>query len=208
MRFLIALAALALAACDSAPPEPKTQPTPPPQQAQAAAPDTPANAPAAQPPSGGNARPLADMIWDKPAAWNLGTNASTMRKATYEIPAAEGDSEPTEMSVTQVGGSVEANIARWEQQFEEAPKAKTSESEVHGLKVSVVELEGTFKGGGPMMGGRADQASEGSKKDWAMLAAIVHTSPAHFFKMTGPKKTVQASRADFDVLVGSFAPKP
>jgi hypothetical protein len=148
------------------------------------------------------------MIWDKPAAWNLGTNASTMRKATYEIPAAEGDSEPAEMSVTQVGGSVEANIARWEQQFEEAPKAKTSESEVHGLKVSVVELEGTFKGGGPMMGGRADQASEGSKKDWAMLAAIVHTSPAHFFKMTGPKKTVQASRADFDVLVGSFAPKP
>jgi hypothetical protein len=41
-----------------------------------------------------------------------------------------------------------------------------------------------------------------------MLAAIAHTQPAaHFFKMTGPQKTVESARGDFDVLVGSIAAK-
>ena len=125
-----------------------------------------------------------------------------MRKATYKVKAAEGDDTDAEMSVTQVGGGVEANIKRWEGQFEEGKPAKTTDSEVNGLKVTVVELEGTYKGGGPMMGGGGE-----SKKDWAVLGAIVHTNPAHFFKMWGPKKTVQGARADFDALVASFAEK-
>ena len=194
--LLIGLCAL-LVACDSKPPEPTTKPVPtnpaPPGTRAANAPSTAAaTTPATAP---------GQITWSKPDAWKHVDNPSQMRKATYEIPAAEG-SATAEMSVTQVGGTIDANIKRWEGQFAEGKPAKVSDSEVNGLKVTVVEIEGTFTGGGPMMGGGGEP-----QKDWAMLAAIVHTKPAHFFKMTGPQQTVKGSRADFDVLVGSFATK-
>ena len=206
MKHIIALlAAFTLVGCESKPPEPKNQ-KPVPSSPLPGADNQKVDAPK------GNDRPartarapaaMAEISWSKPEAWKQVDNPSRMRKATYKIAKAEGDAEDAEMSVTQVGGSVDANIKRWEGQFDGTPQAKTTESEVNGLKVTVVEIEGKFKsGGGPMMGGSGEP-----KDGWAMLAAIVHTTPAHFFKMTGPQKTVKGSRADFDVLVGSFAPK-
>jgi hypothetical protein len=143
-----------------------------------------------------------DLGWTRPDAWELVDHPSTMRKATFKIPKIEGDAEDAEMSVTQVGGSIEANIKRWEGQFEGSPEAKTEKKKVGDLEVTVVTIDGTFKSGGPMMGGGGEP-----KKGWALLAAIVNTEPAHFFKMTGPEKTVHGARGDFDSLVASFAKK-
>jgi hypothetical protein len=126
-----------------------------------------------------------------------------MRKATYRIPRAEGDGEDAELTVTQVGGSVDDNVRRWEGQFKEGEKAKTMSRKVGELAVTVVELEGTFTGGG--MPGMAPGEP---KAGWALLAAIADTAGgAHFFKMTGPKKTVQAARAELEELCASFQPK-
>ena len=190
-RFLLLLC---LVGCDEKAAEPTKDPAPTPSFA---APPTiaatPPRAPAAQ----------SELAWQKPAAWREVDHPSSMRKATYAVPKVEGDAEDAEMSVTQVGGGVDANIARWEGQFEDKPKAKIEKKTVDGLEVSIVDLEGTYKGGmGPMMGG--DTAP---KSDWALLAAVVATEPAHFFKLTGPKKTVEAARPDFDELVGSIAKK-
>jgi hypothetical protein len=189
---------VALAACDKTP-----EPTPEPRPA--------GSQPAAQP--AGSTRPAApgapspgaagDITWAKPNAWTQVDDQRPMRKATYKVTKVEGDPEDAEMSVTQVGGTVDANIKRWEGQFEGGGPAKLSDKEVAGLKVTIVEISGTFKGGGPMMGGDSTP-----KDNWALLGAIVHTQPAaYFFKMTGPLKTVESARGDFDGLVGSFAKK-
>ena len=46
-----------------------------------------------------------------------------------------------------------------------------------------------------------------AKPDYALLGAIVETQPPHFFKLTGPAKTVAAAKADFDKMVQSFRAK-
>jgi hypothetical protein len=118
-----------------------------------------------------------------------------MRKATYKVPRAPGDAEDGDLSVTQVGGDLESNITRWVGQFEGEPKPKRSELMVGKLKVTVVELSGTYLGG---------MGSGAKKERTTMLVAVVHTEPAHFFKLVGSDKTVALARRDFDQLVKSF----
>jgi hypothetical protein len=109
------------------------------------------------------------------------------------------------MSVSTAGGSVDANVQRWAGQFEQKPgdEAKRTQRTIGDLKVTVVEVKGTFKSGMPGMGPAT------SKEKWALLGAIVETpgGTPWFFKLTGPEKTVTAARADFDKLVDSFRVK-
>lgn len=143
----------------------------------------------------------AKVTWQKPAAWKTVDHPSRMRKATYEIPGVDGAAAAT-LSVTRVGGSVQANIARWEGQFEGSPKGTRTERKANGVRIHIVQIDGTFKGGG-MPGAPATE----KQKAWSMLSAIAEADRAnYFFKMTGPKKTVDAARGDFDVLLGSFTP--
>ncbi len=137
------------------------------------------------------------LKWTAPARWQVAPNTSSMRLATYKIPRAAGDTEDAEMSVTHVGGGAEANIDRWIGQFgEDGPKnVKRTKRIVAGLTVQIVEIEGKFGG--------MDQAS--NKPNWALLGAVVETPDMpHFFKMTGPSKTVLAARAELDTMVGTL----
>lgn len=144
-------------------------------------------------PAGGAESPLS---WKVPAKWQTLPNPSTMRIATYRVGT------DAEMAVSQAGGAVDANVQRWIDQFGPDAKknAKVTTKKVSGLDVTIVEVEGTFGGGmGPGSGG---------KEGWALLGAIVAT-PAmpHFFKLTGPAKTVKAARPELDELVGSITMK-
>lgn len=162
--------------------------------------------PAVTAPAAASAAPaaLGDISWTVPTAWQTVASPSSMRKATYKITKAAGDPEDAEMSVTQVGGGVDANVQRWAGQFQDSKDApKRTQRTVGAIKVTVVEMHGTFSGSG-MPGAPA----AGPKKGYGLLGAIVEsTDPPYFFKMTGPDKTVTAARADFDKLVGSFAAK-
>jgi hypothetical protein len=168
--------------------------------------------PAARPTGAGTSKPAApakpetplDVGYDAPAGWQKAENPSPMRKATYRIPAAPGDAEGAEMSVSQAGGSVNMNVERWVGQFQ--PKvgdAKRAEKKVGDLKITVIEIHGTFSAGS--MG--APGAGGAPKEGWALLGAIVETRTPTFFKLTGPEKTVNAAKPDFDKLVESFRPK-
>ncbi len=79
---------------------------------------------------------------------------------------------------------------------------KREDRSVRGLKVTVVEIHGTYKAmampGAPTVPPRDGQA---------LLGAITATSPPTFFKLTGPEKTVVAARHDFDQLVSSLRAK-
>lgn len=144
------------------------------------------------------------LSWKAPAKWQAVPSTSTMRLATYRITHLPGDDEDPEMSVMQAGGTVDANVQRWIGQFDaEGQKtAKRTTKKVGNLEVTILEVEGTFAGG---MGMGKDR---GEEKNWMLLGAIVATpGMPHFFKLTGPAKTVKASRADFDTLVSSFATK-
>jgi hypothetical protein len=126
-----------------------------------------------------------------------------MRKATYLIKHVEGDPEDAELSVSQAGGTVAANVARWAQQLGRFPgDVKHSERKVKGLAVTVVEIHGEYTGM------RIPGAPPTAKRSgFALLGAIIETSPPTFFKLVGPEKSVMATQGDFDKLVDSVRPK-
>jgi hypothetical protein len=139
------------------------------------------------------------LEWKAPVRWQLVPNASPMRLATYRVPRAPGDTVDAELSVTQAGGSAEANAQRWIGQFDPTGQrpARQTTRKVGSLDVLVVEVQGTFSGG---------MGSDGkAQPGWALLGAIV-SSPGlpHFFKLTGPAKTVLAARAEFDAMLATL----
>jgi hypothetical protein len=127
-----------------------------------------------------------------------------MRQATYQ---ATGSAGTAEISVFYFGvgqgGGVEANISRWVGQFQGlAPDAaKRSQSEVNGLKHSVVTVEsGTFASGMP--------GASGPQENWGMRAAVVEAkSGQYFFKMSGPAAVVQEQSDAFAQLLASVREK-
>ncbi len=145
----------------------------------------------------------AGVKWTLPKRWTLGADRP-MRVATYMVPAAAGDPEGGECGVfyfgASQGGDVESNIQRWVGQFQGAGPADRSAREVNGLKVSLVKVTGTYLApAGPMM------QSTGTRPGYALLGAIVSGPQGSvFFKLTGPKKTLDAAKGDFDALVGSM----
>jgi hypothetical protein len=154
--------------------------------------------------SGGVAAPAGpdDLAYDVPATWVSAPNPSPMRKATFKIPKAAGDTEDAELAVSSAGGGVEPNIKRWEQQFGDA-KAKTEPRSPNGLKVTLVEIKGSVAAGG-MMGMPAAAA----KEHQMLLGAVVDSGDRqHFFKMVGGEKTVTAAKKDFDKFVASLRAK-
>jgi hypothetical protein len=138
-----------------------------------------------------------NVVWKAPAAWAVAPNPSTMRLATYKVAGTGGEAE---LSVARAGGSADANIERWLGQFDDAGKDTRTEKTVKGMKVTIVEVSGTYLGG--MTG------APGSHPGWSLLAAIVEgKGDPYFFKMTGPTATVRAARPAFDGMVDGLTPK-
>jgi hypothetical protein len=145
------------------------------------------------------AAPEASLTWKAPARWQSMPNTSSMRLATYRIPRAEGDTEDGDLSIMQAGGTVDANVERWIGQFDAASQktAKRSTRKVGGFDVTIVEVQGSYSGGM----GKAPAAGSST----ALLGAIIATpGMPHFFKLTGPVKTITAARTEFDSMVSSL----
>lgn len=163
-----------------------------------------ANAPNSAPMRAGDA--ASGVKWTPPARWQTGPD-KPMRAATYLIPAASGDSEGAECAVfMNIGGGVDANLKRWIGQFEQPDgssseaKAQQKKETINGFPVTLVDLTGTFTGGGVAMGGPATK-----KSAYRLLGAIVETPQGEvFFKLTGPAKTVQAAQSEFQSLLKSL----
>jgi len=205
MRTLLLAAVVTLAACDSnpadAPKGPDTAHAT--QTSTGAAMPQKTNAPSENPHAAPPTAKQTDVHWKAPDAWTLADHPSPMRIATHTIPKAEGDTEDAELSITQVGGDVKSNVERWKGQFEGGPEPKVTNRDVGDFKITVVEAEGAFKGMTMPAAGPSEP-----KKDWALLGAVVEWpghGDAYFFKLTGPKKTVDSAKPGFDQLLGSLA---
>ncbi len=131
-----------------------------------------------------------------------------MRVATYRIPPASGDKEAGECGVfffgTGQGGGVEANVKRWVDQFQQPDGKpvgvpKTAKQQVNGLKVTTVDVSGTYMGAGGPMGPPVN------KPGYRLLGAIVEAPKGGvFFKFTGPARTVAAAEKEFQALLKSL----
>ncbi|HEX9298193.1 MAG TPA: hypothetical protein VF881_20275 [Polyangiaceae bacterium] len=158
--------------------------------------------PASPPPA---AAPVRPVVWTDPPGWQRVAPTSPMRKASYKIPAAPKDPEDAEMAVFAFGsegGSIEDNIQRWTKQFPDAKPGdvKRSERQANGMTQTIVELEGTYSSGMP-------GAAPTPKSNFRMVGAVVETPGGkYFFKLTGPKKTVEAARSAFFTLLDSVKP--
>ena len=156
------------------------------------------------------AESVAGLKWTAPAGWkNLGSQ--TMRAATYAVPSAPGDRQPSECVVyffgQGQGGPVDANIERWKGQFQTADgkpaPAKVAMRTIHGLAVTTIDVSGNYSG----MGGPLAQ-SKSLAPGYRLLGAIlVNPGGNIFLKFTGPAKTVAANQLKFEQLLASFAPE-
>lgn len=208
-RLVAAAAALAVVAAGGC--GQNTSPPPKDDQAaggkpQAAATRTPASTSAHG--GAGGRMSAAGLAFDPPAGWKSVAPASSMRKAQFEIPGADG-AAAGELVVFHFGagqgGDASANLNRWVGQFapddgvDPAETMVRDQFEVGALKVTTVEVSGRFVA--PVRPGGAEHYDE---PGWRMLGAVVEGSGGPwFFKATGPKETMSAAKAGFRSLLES-----
>ena len=144
------------------------------------------------------------LKFEPPESWKSVPPSSGMRKAQYVLPRAAGDTEDGELVLfffgKSEGGATRDNIERWKGQFTRADgkpvapeDAKTEEFEASGMKVTLLDVSGTFSAGMMSPGGASAQ-----KPDYRMLAAVVETPGGPwFFKATGPAATMTSQAEAF-----------
>jgi hypothetical protein len=145
----------------------------------------------------------AGLTWTVPAGWkNLGSRP--MRVATYEAPPAPGDKEPAEIVVFYFGqgqgGGVQANVDRWIGQFQDKPASppKPTVRTVAGMRVTTIEHKGTYLSGPPM-------GEKIPKPGYQLVGSIVEGPQGNvFFRLTGPAKTVEATKPAFEKMISSI----
>lgn len=200
--LVVPLFTLAVMACSPQDSAPTTHPAP-----GAAAPQDAVPTPSAPAASGTGG--VAGLLWAVPGVWETQAQRP-MRVATYRTPFAAGDSDPGEVAVfyfgPQEGGTVDANVARWFNQFDQEDGRPTGEVaeretiEVSGIRVTVVRTSGTYNAAAGPMAPRADL-----RPGYRLIGAIAEgPEGAVFFKFTGPARTVLEQEAHFFALVGSL----
>ncbi len=158
------------------------------------------------PPSMGSAGPLR---WKAPVSWKAARPAQgSMRLGEYIVSPGAG-LQPAVMTIFYFGqgqgGGVEDNINRWVGQFKDAQgqpaKAAARDTRtISGMKAHTVDVSGTFNGGMAMGGGQ-------DEPDQRMLAAIVESPQGNFFfKLLGPKATVDAEADNYEAFLASMSP--
>ena len=154
-----------------------------------------------------------DITYQPVTGWVKVAPNSSMRKDQYRLPGTggAGDAELAVFVFPGSGGTVQANIDRWLDQFNQADgssskdKAEISVSNSNGLKITTVYVTGTYlKGamGGPMSGGVEKLPNH------ARVGSIVESSSdLWFFKAVGPQATIDHWRASFNTFLQSVSQK-
>ncbi|MCA8962560.1 MAG: hypothetical protein KDC38_18675, partial [Planctomycetes bacterium] len=163
---------------------------------------------------------IDQFVLTPPKEWLARRPSSSMRKAELVMPgsvAKEGKERDTSQDATTVlyyfgaggAGSVDANLARWAGQVKtddtkpEEERIRRSHKKVHGLAITVIELEGTYEE--PQMGPAPAKAP---MPDAMMLAAVIETpSGAYYVKTVGPAKTVQKWKKVWHSMLEGIEPK-
>ena len=149
------------------------------------------------------------LTWTAPEPFVARPPKSSMRAAEFGI-AGEPQSELAVFYFgPDQGGSVEANMARWIAQFKQADGsdavAKRSARTVGEITIAMVETTGNYGGGMAAPGAPPPAAIN----DAALLGAIVEGPKGSvFFKLVGPRASVEGARPAFEQMLESIRKAP
>lgn len=145
-----------------------------------------------------------------PAGWVEEERTSSMRVAQYRLPKVAPDTEDGSVVLYYFGagqgGSTAANIERWIAQMKQEDgsasrdKAKEENLEVNGLKVTTLDVSGTYvaetaPGSGTLL----------NKPGYRLRGAVLETPKgSYFLKLVGPEKTVAHWNDSFLSYLRSF----
>jgi hypothetical protein len=163
-----------------------------------------------EPAKQGSPANAGDLRFKAPAEWITEQPSSSMRVAQYKLPKAEGDPEHASLALyffgANRGGSVQANLERWISQIEQpdgspsTSKAKTETLDINSLKVTTIDLAGTYTAEtAPGSGTRHN------KPGYRLRAAVIETPKGAFYvKLVGPAKTIDHWDKTFVSYLRSF----
>jgi hypothetical protein len=144
------------------------------------------------------------LTFDAPTDWTPVPAASSMRLAEWRV-ASRSEVVVFYFGPGQ-GGSVDANVDRWIGQFQQPDgvptreRARTSEKKVGALKVTLVDVTGTYVA--PTRPGGAELRNE---PDTRMIAAVVEGSGGPWFiRFLGPREEVGAKEPGFDDFLSTL----
>lgn len=141
-----------------------------------------------------------------PESWKQTEPANKLRKAQFEVPAAEGEKEPVELVVFSFpggGGGIEANIRRWIGQFE--PKGRNARV-VQGKSPQgpyiVADVTGTYNEPiGPPI--RQQTRALPDARMLSVILAVEEAKQVYYIKLAGKEKTVSAAADDLRSAFGA-----
>ena len=154
--------------------------------------------------------PNGELKYKAPEGWVEEKPSSSMRTAQYKLPKAAGDAEDASLVLYYFGqgqgGATQANIDRWINQMQQADgstsaaKAKSESQTVNGLKVTTVDVSGTYSA--EMTPG---SGSFSNNANYRMRAAVIETPKGSYFvKLVGPARTVAQWDEAFNSYLKSF----
>jgi len=151
-----------------------------------------------------------ELHFKAPDGWTTEKPTSNMRVAQYKLPKADGDPEDASLVLYYFGagqgGNVQANIDRWIGQMQQADgsaskdKAKTGDLTVNGLKVSTVDVTGTYTA--EMSPGSGDRHNN---TNYRLRGAVIETPKGNYFaKLVGPTNTIAKWDQAYNEYLKSF----
>ena len=151
-----------------------------------------------------------DLRFKAPDGWTTEKSSLSMRVAQYKLPKAEGDKEDASLVLyyfgASQGGSAQANIDRWIGQMQQPDgsdsktKSRTDSLTVNGLKVTTVDVTGTYTA--EMAPGSGTFHND---ENYRLRAAVIETPKGNYFvKLAGPAKTIARWDQSYNDYLKSF----
>ena len=139
-------------------------------------------------------RQLTGIRFDVPVDWNEQPK-SDFYEAKYLIPSEEGEMV---LTLTSMGGGIDANLQRWVGQFQQAPdeRPRRETLRIDGAKSEWLDVRGTFRS---RVG-----TSPGPHENWRLLGVAIPMKPRPFLlKLIGPRAAVSGFEAEFKTFARS-----
>ena len=115
-----------------------------------------------------------------------------MVDSKYIIPTEHGEME---MTLTSMGGGVEANLNRWVGQVGREPGEEPTWStvDVAGIESRKVDVRGSFNS--------TVGSNPGAKEDWRLIGIAVPLPRDFFIKLVGPREAVVEFKDELDAFL-------
>ncbi len=140
------------------------------------------------------------LDFQAPKSWEKKQPKFNIVEAEFAPKCSKENVDPARLTIMASGGSVEANVERWIGQFSQEDASDTEEhtkqeeKKINGMKVQIVDIQGTYADSAGPFAGNAVQ-----RKGYRMLGAIIETKVVgnYYFKMYGPKETIDEHEKRF-----------